>query len=118
MVAGPRAETVYVDEGNVDVGAADQGIMFGYASGAMGDEMPHPQQAVCMSARIFLRWCGRPRHYVWHANDETEVTIPLPHLMPARLGKKLNDGRKNGDLWWLRPYRKTSRNGHSLDEFA
>ena len=41
--------------------------------------------------------------YVWHASDETEVTILLPHLMPARLGKKLNDGRKNGDLRWLRP---------------
>ena len=41
---------------------------------------------------------------VQHASDETEVTtIPLPQKMPASLGKKMNDGRKNGDLWWLRP---------------
>ena len=46
---------------------------------------------------------GRPRHFVRHARDETEVTIPLIHLTPVRLGEKCNDGRKNGVLWWLRP---------------
>ena len=30
-----RAEAVQVDKDNVDVGAADEGIMFGYASGEM-----------------------------------------------------------------------------------
>ena len=52
-MALPRAEAVQVDKGNVDVGAADQGITFGYASGEMRDEMPLPQQAVCTSARMF-----------------------------------------------------------------
>ena len=37
------------------------------------------------------------------ASDETEVTIPLPHLMRARSGKKLNDVRKNGDRMGLCP---------------
>ena len=32
-----------------------------------------------------------------YASDETEDTTHLIHLMVARLGKKLNDVRKNGD---------------------
>merc|ERR1711896_34764 len=55
----------------MDVGAGDQGIMFGYAS------------------------------------DETEDCMPLTHSMATRLGKKLTDVRKNGQLWWLRPDGKT-----------
>merc|ERR1712070_476610 len=54
-----------------DVGAGDQGIMFGYAS------------------------------------DETQDCMPLTHSMATRLGKKLTDVRKNGQLWWLRPDGKT-----------
>ena len=46
-----------------------------------------------------LRRCGQPRHYVRQAGDEIEVTIPLLHLTLVRLGKKWNDGRKNGVLW-------------------
>ena len=54
-----------VDKDNVDVGADDQGIMLGYASGGMGGEIPFPKQAVCVSARIFLRQCGASKgHYV------------------------------------------------------
>merc|ERR1712048_854736 len=56
---------------DLDVGAGDQGIMFGYAS------------------------------------DETEDCMPLTHSMATRLGKKLTDVRKSGDLWWLRPDGKT-----------
>ena len=33
--------------------------------------------------------------------------MPLTHSMATRLGKKLNDVRKNGGLWWLRPDGKT-----------
>merc|ERR1719498_2269944 len=62
---------VHVDRNEMDVGAGDQGIMFGYAS------------------------------------DETEDAMPLTHSMATRLGKKLTDVRKNGDLWWLRPDGKT-----------
>merc|ERR1712064_250558 len=62
---------VHVGKDDLDVGAGDQGIMFGYAS------------------------------------DETEDAIPLTHSMATRLGKKLTDVRKNGDLWWLRPDGKT-----------
>ena len=52
--------TVICGKDNVDVGAADQGVIIQYASGEMGNEMPLPQQAVCMSARFFffLRRCG------------------------------------------------------------
>merc|ERR1711933_66213 len=57
--------------GDLDVGAGDQGIMFGYAS------------------------------------DETADCMPLTHSMATRLGKKLTDVRKNGELWWLRPDGKT-----------
>jgi S-adenosylmethionine synthetase len=62
---------VHVGKDELDVGAGDQGIMFGYAS------------------------------------DETEVAMPLTHLIATRLGKKLTDVRKDGSLWWLRPDGKT-----------
>merc|ERR1712050_71928 len=62
---------VHVGKDDMDVGAGDQGIMFGYAS------------------------------------DETEDCMPLTHSMATRLGKKLTDVRKNGELWWLRPDGKT-----------
>merc|ERR1712125_79130 len=62
---------VHVGKEDLDAGAGDQGIMFGYAS------------------------------------DETEDCMPLTHSMATRLGKKLTDVRKNGDLWWLRPDGKT-----------
>merc|ERR1712159_486586 len=62
---------VHVGKEDLDVGAGDQGIMFGYAS------------------------------------DETEDSMPLTHSMATRLGKKLTDVRKSGDLWWLRPDGKT-----------
>jgi len=62
---------VHVGKEELDVGAGDQGIMFGYAS------------------------------------DETADCMPLTHSMATRLGKKLTDVRKSGDLWWLRPDGKT-----------
>merc|ERR1712029_395414 len=62
---------VHVGKEDMDVGAGDQGIMFGYAS------------------------------------DETEDCMPLTHSMATRLGKKLTDVRKSGELWWLRPDGKT-----------
>merc|ERR1712029_486843 len=62
---------VHVDRDEMDVGAGDQGIMFGYAS------------------------------------DETEDCMPLTHSMATRLGKKLTDVRKSGELGWLRPDDKT-----------
>merc|ERR1712159_780103 len=62
---------VHVGKEDLDIGAGDQGIMFGYAS------------------------------------DETADCMPLTILMATRLGKKLTDVRKNGQLWWLRPDGKT-----------
>merc|ERR1711877_105155 len=62
---------VHVGKDEMDVGAGDQGIMFGYAS------------------------------------DETEDCMPLTHSVATKLGKKLTDVRKSGELWWLRPDGKT-----------
>merc|ERR1712232_1310935 len=62
---------VHVGKEDLDVGAGDQGIMFGYAS------------------------------------DETADCMPLTHSVATKLGKKLTDVRKNGELWWLRPDGKT-----------
>merc|ERR1711869_133352 len=42
-----------------------------------------------------------------YASDETEVCMPLTHLVATSLGKKLTDVRKDGSLWWLRPDGKT-----------
>merc|ERR1712060_921211 len=42
-----------------------------------------------------------------YATDETEDCMPLTHAMATKLGKKLTDVRKSGDLWWLRPDGKT-----------
>merc|ERR1712086_983381 len=76
MVAGEITTTAkinyeHVGRDEMDMGAGDQGIMFGYAS------------------------------------DETEDCMPLTHSIATRLGKKLTDVRKSGDLWWLRPDGKT-----------
>jgi S-adenosylmethionine synthetase len=62
---------VHVGKDEMDVGAGDQGIMFGYAT------------------------------------DETADTMPLTHSLATKLGKRLTDVRKNGELWWLRPDGKT-----------
>merc|ERR1711879_895 len=62
---------VHVGKDDLDVGAGDQGIMFGYAT------------------------------------DETEDCMPLTHSVATKLGKKLTDVRKSGELWWLRPDGKT-----------
>merc|ERR1711959_571996 len=62
---------VHVGKEDLDVGAGDQGIMFGYAS------------------------------------DETEDCMPLTILVATRLGLKLTQVRKSGQLWWLRPDGKT-----------
>merc|ERR1712093_840161 len=62
---------VHIGKDDMDVGAGDQGIMFGYAT------------------------------------DETKDCMPLTHLVATRLGKKLTDVRKSGQLWWLRPDGKT-----------
>jgi len=62
---------VHVGKDEMDMGAGDQGIMFGYAS------------------------------------DETSDCMPLTHSIATRLGKKLTDVRKSGELWWLRPDGKT-----------
>jgi S-adenosylmethionine synthetase len=62
---------VHVGKDDMDVGAGDQGIMFGYAT------------------------------------DETEDNMPLTHSVATKLGKKLTDVRKSGELWWLRPDGKT-----------
>jgi S-adenosylmethionine synthetase len=62
---------VHVGKEDLDVGAGDQGIMFGYAT------------------------------------DETEDCMPLTHSVATKLGKKLTDVRKSGQLWWLRPDGKT-----------
>merc|ERR1712072_1436566 len=62
---------VHVGKEEMDVGAGDQGIMFGYAT------------------------------------DETEDCMPLTHSVATKLGKKLTDVRKSGELWWLRPDGKT-----------
>merc|ERR1712228_228317 len=62
---------VHVGKEDLDVGAGDQGIMFGYAT------------------------------------DETEDCMPLTHSVATKLGKKLTDVRKSGQLWWLRPAGKT-----------
>merc|ERR1712138_361110 len=62
---------VHVGKDDLDVGAGDQGIMFGYAT------------------------------------DETEDCMPLTHSVATKLGKKLTDVRKSGELWWLRSDGKT-----------
>merc|ERR1719408_1124357 len=33
--------------------------------------------------------------------------MPMTHLLATKLGKKLTDVRKSGELWWLRPDGKT-----------
>jgi len=61
------AQGVHIGRAAEDIGAGDQGIMFGYAS------------------------------------DETEEGMPLTHLLATKLGYRLTEVRKNGQLNWVRP---------------
>lgn len=65
------AQGVHVDRADEDIGAGDQGIMFGYAT------------------------------------DESEERMPLSHVWASKLGSRLTDVRKNGQLPWVRPDGKT-----------
>ena len=65
------AQGVHVNKSVEEIGAGDQGIMFGYAC------------------------------------DETEQLMPFSHLMATRLGEKLTQVRKSGEINWIRPDGKT-----------
>ena len=65
------AQGVHENKAVEDIGAGDQGIMFGYAT------------------------------------DETEECMPFSHLMATKLGKRLTEVRKSGELDWVRPDGKT-----------
>jgi len=65
------AQGVHVNREAEDIGAGDQGIMFGYAT------------------------------------DESEERMPLSHVWATKLGKRLTEVRKNGQLKWVRPDGKT-----------
>merc|ERR1711881_80581 len=65
------AQSVHQGREQEEMGAGDQGIMFGYAT------------------------------------DECEERMPLSHVWATKLGKRLTEVRKNGDLPWVRPDGKT-----------
>ena len=80
---------------------ADQNIMLGH-----GCEMPQQCEMLGDQSIMFGLQVMKLR------------SPSFPHLMPLLLGKKLNDGRKNGELWWFRRDCATSRNAFSFVEFA
>lgn len=61
------AQGVHINKAIDDIGAGDQGLMFGYAT------------------------------------NETEELMPLSHLLSTKIGKRLTDVRKSGELPWVRP---------------
>jgi S-adenosylmethionine synthetase len=65
------AQGVHVGRADEDLGAGDQGIMFGYAT------------------------------------DETPEMMPLSHVLATKLGAKLTEVRKSGELPWVLPDGKT-----------
>merc|ERR1712200_127543 len=42
-----------------------------------------------------------------YATDETEECMPLTVVLAHQLNKKIADLRRDGTLWWARPYSKT-----------
>merc|ERR1719456_1561912 len=42
-----------------------------------------------------------------YATDESEERMPLSHVWASKLGSRLTDVRKNGQLPWVRPDGKT-----------
>jgi len=73
------AQGVHVDRKPEDIGAGDQGHMFGYAT----DEM-------------IMQTKGASPHY-----------MPLTHHLATQIGARLTFVRKNGILKWVRPDGKT-----------
>ena len=71
--------------------------MFGYARGEMETNYRSTASGVYLGKDVL--YVGAADQYVMFGTS----TILLLLLMPIRSGKKLNDGRKNGDLWWLCP---------------
>jgi len=65
------AQGVHVDRKDEEIGAGDQGHMFGYAS------------------------------------DETPNYMPLTHDLATKIGRRLTEVRKSGQLPWVRPDGKT-----------
>jgi S-adenosylmethionine synthetase len=79
------AAGVYVNKCDEDIGAGDQGIMFGYATGKFLSNINFKILNV----------------------DETEEAMPLTLVLSHKLNAKLHELRRNGTLEWVRPDSKT-----------
>lgn len=85
-----------------DIGAGDQGHMFGWVSVPFLFPLRPPP---CRGADS-LPPRSRPLSYSY-ATDETPELMPLTHVLATKLGYKLTEVRKNGVCGWLRPDGKT-----------
>eukprot|EP00435_Cladocopium_sp_Y103_P071849 s181_g38.t1 len=90
---------VHVGKDEMDVGAGDQGIMFGYASDETSDCMPLTHSIATRLGKKFLGKGFKIRvgyHATISITDYTTYHIPTEAHV-----------RKSGELWWLRPDGKT-----------
>jgi S-adenosylmethionine synthetase len=96
-----------------DIGAGDQGIMFGYAT----DEVPY---YFSLSLPIISYIISHtPSNYIHNHltithtitthtyTHKTESLMPLTHNLSTSIGARLTEVRKNGTCPWVRPDGKT-----------
>jgi S-adenosylmethionine synthetase len=76
-----------------DIGAGDQGIMFGYV------------YHIYIFVFIFIFYTNNICNS--YATDETPEMMPLTAVLSHKLNKRMADLRRDGTLSWLRPDSKT-----------
>ena len=94
---------------DLDTGAGDQGMMFGYATNETPELMPYPISLAHKMSDEELEAIGAGDQGMMfgYASNETEEYMPYPIALAHKLSRQLTKVRKDGTLSYLRPDGKT-----------